>query len=413
MLLRTRHCQALCAWLLASGSVVSCASVQNQQANTRSFYAFAGAGVTQFDTDTQGGSLVVEEDTDLSLNVGVGYQFNSVFAGELRVADLGEVEFNDGLNLGFQLFDATGLIMLRGSRASLFGQLGIGTFGNSGDFDVDLVNPVHPVIGGGVFLHATRNLDFRFSVSTHNVDATWGKLDVIWRFGSPGRRPSASVVTDSSDVLIEQNGDGFTSIEPVETPPVIPPVEVRPVPAPVDNGLPIDQKLIPTLQTVPEPQPVIVPEVELISGQGSDFDTELTVRNTGNVVAEPNRTTVPVEAPVQTLFAEGTVLPVGPFQFELGGFELSDATKTDLDGIVGLLRANPTISLTVEAHASPVGDPELNMLLSRRRALSVIRYLVDGDVAIARLRPEAFGDTTPVPNATSIDISDRVELRVR
>ena len=69
--------------------------------------------------------------------------------------------------------------------------------------------------------------------------------------------------------------------------------------------------------------------------------------------------------------------------------------------------------MIVEAHAAPVGNADLNMLLSRRRALTVIRLLVDEGIVATRLRPKAFGDTTPIANAESIDLNDRVELRVR
>jgi len=107
------------------------------------------------------------------------------------------------------------------------------------------------------------------------------------------------------------------------------------------------------------------------------------------------------------------VLPNGPLQFDLGEFVLSNAVIEELEEIAELMRANPTLGLTVEAHTAAVGDSERNMLLSRQRALSVVRYLVSANVSVARLQPEAFGDTAPVPNATSIDVNDRVELRVR
>ena len=421
------HCQALCAWLLFSSSIVGCASVQTPQARG-SFYGVAGVGVTQFDPETLGGTLVVEEDTDTSFHLGLGYQFNSIFGVEFRGADLGEVEFDDGRTLGYQLFDATGLFMLRLQRASLFARLGVGTFNNDGDFDVELVNPVHPVAGAGVSIHATNNLDFRFSVSAHDVDATWGKIDLVWHFGSRGSQPrQAPVVTNTSSRVNEEGDDGFTSIDPVVPPTVNPPSQItqqlESTSGPssnidgtieqgnvvTDTGLLIDEKPNPIRQV----EPGVVPEVELIPGVGFDSVPEVVSRNNGNESVGEDSSTAPFSESQQSVFEIGSVLPVGPLQFDLGAFVLSDSVKIGLEEIIGLMRTNPALRLTVEAHAAPVGDPELNMLLSRRRALSVIRYLVEGDVDVGRLRPRAFGDTSPLLDANSIEVNDRVELRVR
>ena len=419
------HCQALCAWLLFSSSIVGCASVQTPQARG-SFYGVAGVGVTQFDPETLGGTLVVEEDTDTSLHLGLGYQFNSIFGLEFRGADLGEVEFDDGRTLGYQLFDATGLFMLRLQRASLFARRGVGTFSNDGDFDVELVNPVHPVAGAGVSIHATNNLDFRFSVSAHDIDATWGKVDLVWYFRSRGsQQRRAPVVTNTSSLVDEEGDDGFIPIDPIEPPTVNPPSQftqqlesapdsprnndsaIEQDSVVTDTGLLIDEKPNPIRQVVPG----VVPEVELIPGVGFDSVPDVVSRNTGNERVGENSSAARVSEPEQ--FEVGSVLPVDPLRFDLGAFVLSDSAKVGLEEIIGLMRTNPTLRLTVEAHAAPVGDPELNMLLSRRRALSVSRYLVEGDVDVGRLRPRAFGDTSPLLDANSIEVNDRVELRVR
>jgi len=92
---------------------------------------------------------------------------------------------------------------------------------------------------------------------------------------------------------------------------------------------------------------------------------------------------------------------------------LLEPSLENVDDLVALLTSNPDLKLAVEAHAAPGGDPELNMLLSRRRALTMIRLLVDRGVSAQRLRPRAFGDTSPLSDATQLELNDRVELRVR
>jgi len=58
--------------------------------------------------------------------------------------------------------------------------------------------------------------------------------------------------------------------------------------------------------------------------------------------------------------------------------------------------------LQVEGHCCIIGGYQYNMGLSRRRAASVKRYLVDHcGITAARLRPVGYGFTKPeVPNDT-------------
>jgi len=101
--------------------------------HTNTAYVMVGGGGTQFDPDTQGDELQVSSKTSTSVHLGLGYQLNSLAAAELRIADLGGVEYDDGRTLGYQLVDATGLLVWRQQRASVFGRAGIGTFRNDGD----------------------------------------------------------------------------------------------------------------------------------------------------------------------------------------------------------------------------------------------------------------------------------------
>ena len=227
--------------------------------------------------------------------------------------------------------------------------------------------------------------------------------------------------------------DGFTSIKPVEWEPVSNelsdvPIDVVRAPATGVNDAETlaDEKSVRPQQTVQRSEVAseseVLPQVELIPGQTLAAERAENNARRESEAAELVVAAAPVDELVQpsaeqplieSALVEGSVLPIGTLRFEQGEFELSDTVMTHLEEIVSLMRENPLLKLTVEAHASAVGDTELNMLLSRQRALSVIRYLINEDVAAERLRPTAFGDSTPVANATSNDVNDRVELRVR
>ncbi len=199
----------------------------------------------------------------------------------------------------------------------------------------------------------------------------------------------------------------------------------------VSEGLLIEER--PRLQsaTVVESNAIELPEVEVVIGDRvADVDelsiaanvqapqsepqqvtdTQVTNRAAAQVVDEP---VIDVSAEGELLFVTGTILPIGPLKFVPGSATLDDTSRDDVEEVVNLLRVNPKLELIVEAHTAAVGNADLNMLLARRRALSVIRLLVDEGIVATRLRPEAFGDTAPIANNNEIDLNDRVELRVR
>ncbi len=58
---------------------------------------------------------------------------------------------------------------------------------------------------------------------------------------------------------------------------------------------------------------------------------------------------------------------------------------------------NPQIRrVRIEGHTDSRGTEELNQALSQRRAASVVRWLVERDIAEERLTSEGFGESRPV-----------------
>ncbi len=407
-------------WLIASAALTGCAAPSGQSSVTASgVFASIDGGAAQIDPDTLNDSLEVEEFITPAIRLGLGYQFNSIAAIEFRAGDLGTVEFTDGRELGYQVVDASGLLQWRHRNASIFGRLGVGTFINDGDFDVELETPVHPVVGGGLAYHITPNVDVRLSVSAHGADAVVGNAGLVWRFG--GNRRVRRVPTVSAPSTSNEN-DGFQAVAPVQTEELAEEsLTVTPV-APrggVENsGLLIDEKPIPTLQTFPEP---VVPDevtaslqqtTEPVAPVSAPEPEPQAIAAPQNITEEPESVAIPDNSP-EELYVVDTLLPIRALQFDQGVASLLDSSLSDLDQVVDTLNANPELRLQVESHAAPIGNEELNMLLSRRRALTVIRLLVERGIEARRLRPRAFGDTAPVANAESINENDRVEFRIR
>lgn len=66
-----------------------------------------------------------------------------------------------------------------------------------------------------------------------------------------------------------------------------------------------------------------------------------------------------------------------------------------LDELIGLLNDNPNVTIELAAHTDRKGSDEYNANLSRRRADSVIEYLIAGGIEKGRLTPAGYGETRP------------------
>jgi OOP family OmpA-OmpF porin len=72
-----------------------------------------------------------------------------------------------------------------------------------------------------------------------------------------------------------------------------------------------------------------------------------------------------------------------------------------LDNVASVIQAHPEIArIRIEGHTDRTGSLDFNMKLSKRRASSVVEYLVSKGVSRDRLVAEGFGPTRPlVPDA--------------
>ena len=106
----------------------------------------------------------------------------------------------------------------------------------------------------------------------------------------------------------------------------------------------------------------------------------------------------PVDPSGCALF-EGAVEGV---EFRSGSDELTAEAEDVLRGAAATLAEYPALTVAIEAHTDNTGDAEANLQLSRRRAVSVARFMVAEGVDAVQLRPRAFGESRPrQSNATA------------
>jgi OOP family OmpA-OmpF porin len=101
--------------------------------------------------------------------------------------------------------------------------------------------------------------------------------------------------------------------------------------------------------------------------------------------------------------------------FETDKAVLTAEAKKSLDNVIAGLKGQPTMELQIDGHTDSTGGAAHNLKLSKERAASAKKYLVDSGIAASRLQTEGYGETKPVAsNKTKAGRAEnrRVEFKV-
>ncbi|WP_417565425.1 OmpA family protein [Marinobacter sp.] len=103
---------------------------------------------------------------------------------------------------------------------------------------------------------------------------------------------------------------------------------------------------------------------------------------------------------IDTLEAEATerglVLTLGDVLFATGSAEIQGGTNQNLEKLVNFLKQYPDRQVLIEGHTDNVGSATFNQTLSRQRAESVRRFLVNRGIESSRLSVSGYGFERPV-----------------
>ena len=92
-------------------------------------------------------------------------------------------------------------------------------------------------------------------------------------------------------------------------------------------------------------------------------------------------------------------------EFDRNKADVKPGYRDELRKVADFLKANPSVTATIEGHTANLqATPELALEISRRRAQNVLNYLVDNfGVARSRLSAEGFGQTRRFAYNTSLE----------
>jgi len=87
---------------------------------------------------------------------------------------------------------------------------------------------------------------------------------------------------------------------------------------------------------------------------------------------------------------------VSYIQFDVGSDKIRPESMNMVKQVAATLKKTDTLKLRIEGHTDSTGNAAANMDLSKRRAESVKKALVDLGIGDDRLTTGGFGDTRPL-----------------
>ena len=324
------------------------------------------------DTDDVVG-VDVDEDQSFGGTAVLGYDISNRFTVEGHFSDLGEATLTPDGEIGYQVGGISALLYGLNNRQdrarregfSVFGRLGAGTMRNQSTVDFERINDYHLLAGAGVEYGFESGLAVRGEIASHETDARYAQLALLYRFGDtgPSRRTRANATSTTpaaSSTTAAKTSAAPTPVQPLTRTPLD--SDSDQVPDQIDQcadtaiGLPVDSV-----------------GCEVFGG-----------------------------------VAEGV-------NFESAADRLTPNAASVLGKIAQTLREYPDVRISIEAHTDNQGAASANLQLSKRRAIAVARFLVEQGVAGNRLQPQAFGESQPrASNATAAGRAQnrRVEFQI-
>ncbi|MFC6997649.1 OmpA family protein [Rufibacter roseus] len=132
-----------------------------------------------------------------------------------------------------------------------------------------------------------------------------------------------------------------------------------------------------------------------------------------------NDTTV-VEKDFYIDFVDETAISGGAFAFkriyfDTDKYNLRAESITELDNIARVLKANPTLRLSIDGHTDSRASDAYNIQLGENRAMAAYNYLIQQGIAPNRLITVSYGERRPAaPNtsAENMQLNRRTEFNV-
>jgi outer membrane protein OmpA-like peptidoglycan-associated protein len=101
--------------------------------------------------------------------------------------------------------------------------------------------------------------------------------------------------------------------------------------------------------------------------------------------------------------------------YEIGSWELKNESISELDHLANLLSEHKDIIIEIGGYTDSTGLSEQNIVLSEKRALSVVNYLINKGISADRLLHKGYGNASPVGSNETVEgrkLNRRTEVKI-
>lgn len=101
--------------------------------------------------------------------------------------------------------------------------------------------------------------------------------------------------------------------------------------------------------------------------------------------------------------------------YEVDSWQLKEESFVELNQLCTLLKDNSQLKVEISGYTDATGSDEHNLLLSEKRALSVVDYLISNGIPRARLTYKGYGNSSPVGDNITLEgrkLNRRTEVMI-
>ncbi len=135
-----------------------------------------------------------------------------------------------------------------------------------------------------------------------------------------------------------------------------------------------------------------------VSEPGFLFYSESFLLAQANSITDPFNLEIALE-PIEV----GAKMDLHNIYYQTDSFAILTESEPELQTLVSFLANNKNLRVEIQGHTDSSGTPESNLELSKRRAKSVVDYLVENSIALNRLEYEGYGDSLPIATNETVD----------
>ncbi|MFY0651285.1 MAG: OmpA family protein [Cyclobacteriaceae bacterium] len=119
---------------------------------------------------------------------------------------------------------------------------------------------------------------------------------------------------------------------------------------------------------------------------------------------------------IGTKFRRTNKARIGNIYFAVNDYKLPTGGNERLDALLETLQHNPELRFEVSGHTDNQGAADANLVLSHKRAESVVEYLVKNGIDAKRLEAKGYGETKPLASnddeENGRELNRRIEVSV-